>query len=62
LAFQFAIQWTGNATIDSFRAVVDVRADQPPDVCPETEDVMLAAGELAGETLDDFSYGFGGTD
>ena len=22
----------------------------------------MSAGELAGETLDDFSYGFGGTD
>jgi hypothetical protein len=61
-AFQFAIQWTGRATIDSFRAVVDTRADQPPDVCPESEGAVLVAGDLSGTTLDDFSYTFRGSD
>lgn len=55
--FQFAIQWTGRATIERFRAVCQPLQEQPP--YPEDgAGAVLAASELAGEEFDDFSYAF----
>ena len=59
-AFQFAIQWTGRATIDVFRAMAEPALEQPPDPCEDGEGAVLAAGAASGETLDDYSYRMGG--
>lgn len=61
-AFQFAIQWTGRATIECFQANAEPSMKAPPDVCSEVEGAMLTSSAMAGEMFDDFSYTFRGSD
>jgi hypothetical protein len=54
--FQFSIQWTGRAQIDAFRCVVDLLTEAPPDLCDNSEGIMLTSSAVSGITLSSFSY------
>jgi hypothetical protein len=59
-AFEFAIQWTGCAKIERFRASAEPVGEAPADACSETESKLLSAGAASGVTLADDSYSIGG--
>lgn len=53
-AFQFAIQWTGHATLERLRAVAEAVPPAVPEPCDDEREVSLPDG--LGEDLHDFSY------
>lgn len=53
-AWQFAIDWIGHMTIQSFRAIVDVDEDAPVDPCSETDNTPIATDGTAGIALGEY--------
>jgi hypothetical protein len=54
--FQFAIEWTGSMQLDRAVFIAERLGEEPLDVCPETESVVLIPGSTAGLEFNDFSY------
>jgi hypothetical protein len=55
-SFQFALEWTGHATIQQFTVEAETISEPPSSGCAETEGVVLAASDTTGIVLDDFDY------
>lgn len=53
-SFQFALEWTGHAVLQLFRAEAMLLPDTPESPCPETESVSLAAGGQNGIDLGEY--------
>ncbi len=55
-AFQFAIEWTGRATLERFRAVAEAREEAPPEPCDTAEEISINVDGGVGMELNDFDY------
>lgn len=55
-AMQFAVQWTGRATVERFRVAATAVLEAPPEPCFADSGMLSAADSTSGDELDDFSY------